>query len=154
MIVVSDTSVISALIQIGRAELLSEIFGAVVIPQAVADELMVCHINLPVWIQVREVRNRNAVHKWTESLDLGESEAIVLALEQTADVLLIDERAGRAAAQSVGLEVVGLLGIICEAKRAGLVSNVSDIIQDLRVRASFRISLSLEIKVLSDAGEI
>lgn len=49
MIVVSDTSVITALIQIGRVELLSDLFGVVVIPPAVAAELAVCHVILPAW---------------------------------------------------------------------------------------------------------
>lgn len=153
MIVVSDTSVITALIQIGRVELLSELFGIVVIPQAVAAELAVCHVGLPAWIQVKKARSRQIVGKWTEALDSGETEAIALALELSADFLLIDEKAGRAAAQSAGLDVVGVLGVMSEAKRAGLVSNVADMIRELREIASFRISRALELRVLRDAGE-
>lgn len=153
MIVVSDTSVITALIQIGRVELLSELFGTVVIPQAVAAELAVCHVGLPTWIKVREVRGKQTVRKWTEALDAGESEAIALALELSADFLLIDEKAGRAAAQSAGLDVVGVLGVMSLAKRADLVSSVSEMIRELREIASFRISRALEIRVLRDAGE-
>lgn len=153
MIVVSDTSVITALIQIGRVELLSELFGTVVIPQAVAAELAVCHVGLPAWIQVREVRSRRTVRQWADALDAGESEAITLALELSANFLLIDEKAGRAAAQKAGLDVVGVLGVLSEAKRAGLVSSVADMIRELREIASFRISRALELRVLRDAGE-
>jgi hypothetical protein len=153
VIVVSDTSVITALIQIGRVEMLSELFGIVVIPEAVADELAVCHVGLPAWIQVKEVRSKEDVQKWAVTLDAGESEAIALALELSADFLLIDEKAGRAAAQSVGLDVVGVLGVISEAKRAGLVLSVTEVIRELREIAAFRISSALESRVLRDAGD-
>jgi predicted nucleic acid-binding protein len=53
MIVVSDTSVVTSLIQIGRIELLFEIFGGVMIPEAVAEELSVSHVLLPPWIQIQ-----------------------------------------------------------------------------------------------------
>lgn len=56
MIVVSDTSVITALIQIGRIDLLAEIFGGVVIPESVAGELAVSHVALPAWIRTMCVR--------------------------------------------------------------------------------------------------
>ena len=96
MIVVSDTSVITALIQIGRIEWLSTIFGAVVIPEAVADELAVSHVDLPAWISVTAVHDKAAVAEEARKLDAGESEAIVLAVELGADFLLIDEKLGRA----------------------------------------------------------
>ena len=153
MIVVSDTSVITALIQIGRIEWLSTIFGAVVIPEAVADELAVSHVDLPAWISVTAVHDKAAVAEEARKLDAGESEAIVLAVELGADFLLIDEKLGRAAAQRAGLAVIGVLGVAIAAKRMGLSSTVAQTIRDLREIASFRISAELETRVLRDAGE-
>ena len=96
MIVVSDTSVVTALIQIGRIGLLAEIFGRVVILGAVADELAVSHVTLPAWIRTICVRDDQVVEDLLSELDAGESEAIALALELGADFLLIDEKRGRA----------------------------------------------------------
>ena len=90
MIVVSDTSVVTALIQIGRIDLLAGIFGAVVIPEAVADELAVSHVALPAWIRTMCVRNKRMVEDLFIELDAGESEAIALASELGADFLLMD----------------------------------------------------------------
>ena len=56
-----------------------------------------------------------------EALDPGEAEAIVLAIERQADLLLVDERRGRQAEAAAGLKVTGLLGVVAQAKRAGLI---------------------------------
>jgi uncharacterized protein len=95
MLVVSDTSPISALMQIGRAELLSDLFGAVCVPPAVNAELLRFHSSLPSYVEVRAVADRAHVASLVPRLDLGEAEAIVLAIETQADHLLIDERRGR-----------------------------------------------------------
>lgn len=153
MIVVSDTSVVTALIQIGRIDLLFEIFGRVVIPQAVADELAVSHVALPSWIRTMSVRTNRAFEDLCIELDAGESEAIALALELGADFLLMDEKLGRAAAQRAGLTTIGILGVASAAKRKGLLSSVAPLIRELREHASFWISAELEARVLRDAGE-
>jgi uncharacterized protein len=153
MIVVSDTSVVTALIQIGRIELLADIFGGVVIPEAVADELAVSHVALPVWIRTMCVRDNRVVEDLLAELDVGESEAIALALELGADFLLMDEKRGRAAAQRAGLTAIGILGVASAAKRQGLLGSVTPVIRELREKASFWISEELEARVLRDAGE-
>ncbi len=153
MIVVSDTSVVTALIQIGRVELLFDIFGVVVVPEAVADELAVSHVALPPWIRSVSVRGRSVVEDFRRELDAGESEAIALALEIDADFLLMDEKRGRAAAQRAGLTTIGILGVASAAKRKGLLVSVALVIRELREQASFWISDELEARVLKDAGE-
>jgi predicted nucleic acid-binding protein len=153
MIVVSDTSVVTALIQIGRVDLLAEIFGRVSIPEAVARELAVSHVILPPWIQTMQVRDIQAVEDLCLELDAGESEAIILAMELAADFLLMDEKLGRAAAQRAGLTTIGILGVAAAAKRRGLLESVASVIQELKEKASFWISPELEARVLRDAGE-
>ena len=102
MIVVSDTSVIVNLAAIGQLDLMRALFSAVILPEAVRDEVLAggegspgfAEVqNLP-WIQTRAVANRKMVAKLQEELDAGEAEAIVLAQELHAD-LLIDERRRR-----------------------------------------------------------
>lgn len=153
MIVVSDTSAISALIQIDRIDLLFDIFEGVVIPEAVAEELAVSHLVLPPWIRTMSVREPQIVADLRDELDAGESEAIALAVELGADFLLIDEKLGRAAAKRAGLTTIGILGVASVAKHKGLLDSVAIVIRELREQASFWISPELEARVLRDAGE-
>jgi uncharacterized protein len=85
MIVVSDTSPITALLTIGAAELLAQLFQEVVIPPAVRDELLRSHARLPAWLQVKAVQSPGQVRTYAQSVDLGEAEAIQLAQELHAD---------------------------------------------------------------------
>ena len=153
MIIVSDTSAITSLIKIGQVDLLLEIFGAVLVPSAVLAELKVDHVDLPVWVRERPVRDRSLVLELTEELDLGESEAIALALETGADFLLIDEKLGRLEAIERGIEIIGVLGVAVVAKKRGLIDSVGDFIAQLKGQASFRIAAELEARILRNAGE-
>jgi hypothetical protein len=82
MIVVSDTSPLTTLKQIGRVELLRELYGEVLIPEAVRDELSAAHESLPGFVECVPVADRRAVNSLLEKLDAGEAEAIVLAKER------------------------------------------------------------------------
>jgi predicted nucleic acid-binding protein len=81
MIDVSDTSVVTSLIQIGQESLLKELHGVVLIPPAVEAELLRVHIRIPSFLEVRLVKDLPAVARLTAELDAGEAEAIVLAKE-------------------------------------------------------------------------
>lgn len=119
MIVVSDTSPLTALLTIGQSELLKKLFGDVVIPPAVKSELSRTHPVLPVWLRVEMLRDHAKATFYARSVDRGEAEAIALAEELHADHLLIDERKGRRLAQQQGLPVPGLLGVVLLAKSRG-----------------------------------
>jgi hypothetical protein len=121
MIVVSDTSPLTALLTVGEAELLVRLFVEVVIPEAVQTELRRSHPNLPAWLRVQLVHNVAKVRFYQQSVDRGEAEAIALAEEIRADHLRMDERKGRRLAQQHGLPVVGLLGVVLLARRRGLI---------------------------------
>jgi hypothetical protein len=95
MIVISDTSVITSLIQVGHISLLQELHGKVLIPEAVQAELLRTHATIPAFVDVRPARDRQKVLRLAAELDLGEAEAIVLAKKTRADLLLIDEKLGR-----------------------------------------------------------
>jgi predicted nucleic acid-binding protein len=86
-------------------------------------------------------------------LDRGEAEAIALALELNADLLLIDERKGRVAASQLGIRVVGILGMLVEAKQRGFVSAIKPIVDDLIRQAGFWIRNDLYNRVLQSVNE-
>lgn len=157
MIVVSDTSPVSYLHQIGQLALLSELYGRVLVPPTVASELRAAsnlHRNLD-WslLDVVAPQSPERVDSLLDELDRGESEAIVLALEQQAELLLIDERTGRDVASRLGIRRTGLLGVLIEAKRRGLVSRVTSEIDRLVSQTTFRISPLVRAEVLRLAGE-
>ena len=108
MIVVSDTSAITALMQIGREQLLLRRYSGVVIPEAVAEELKRAHAVVPVFIGVLRGQDRQRVVRLIDELDVGEAEAIALMLERRGDILLMDERRGRRGARREGVPLIGL----------------------------------------------
>ena len=89
----------------------------------------------------------------TVPLDPGELEAIALALATQADVLLIDEKRGRAAARQAGLVVAGVLGELLHAKFGGRLPAIKPELQRLRSEAGFFVDAGIERFILSQAGE-
>ena len=86
-------------------------------------------------------------------MDRGESEAILLSQQLQADLLLIDERRGRAEAQRLGIRITGLLGILVEAKRKGLILSVEPLMDHLIADSTFRVSPKLYKLILTMAEE-
>ena len=141
MIIISDTSPLSSLALVGYLSILKDIYTDVIIPQAVANELAnlteedirikaIVSLN---WIQVQQAANLELVTclRNDYNLDIGEAEAIALALELKADELLIDERLGRRETVRLGLSITGILGVLLIAKNRGLVSKVKPIMESL-----------------------
>lgn len=153
MIVVSDTSVITSLLHVGQEHLLQELHGVVLIPPAVHQELLRTHIRIPAFLEVRSVSDILSVARLRIELDLGEAEAIILAKETRADLLLIDEKLGRQIAEREGLRISGLMGLCVDAKRTGRISSLRDLVQKLEVEAGFRVSRAVKEQAFMLAGE-
>jgi hypothetical protein len=153
VLIVSDTSAVSSLLQIERCDLLNILFGRVVVAPAVQSELLQFHASLPAFLEIGRIRDVLAVDALADELDRGEAESIVLAAECNADYLLIDEKRGRAAAKLRGLQIIGLLGVLLIAKREGQIASVAEVVADLESRAGFFVSSSLRQAVLVAAGE-
>ena len=109
MIVVSDTSPILNLVAVAKLRLLRDLYAEIVVPPRVQSELFRNAIQRdPSWTRVVAARNQNDVAVLREQLDPGEAEAIVVAAELEAELLLVDEKRGRRIAIDRGLEVTGL----------------------------------------------
>ena len=153
MIVVSDTSPLTALLTVREAELLPRLFQEVVIPTAVETELRRSHATLPGWLKILPAQNVAKVSAYAQLVDAGEAEAIALAEEIKADRLLIDERKGRRLAREHGLPVVGLLGVVLLAKRAGLIPSARTLLDRLDREAGVYLREDLKSDALQSVGE-
>jgi len=158
MIVVSDTSPITNLLRIGRIDLLRDLFQTVVIPNSVYTEIAAVEdqrdpISEIDWIKIVSVTNSQLLNKLLRTLDRGESEAITLAVELSADYLLIDESLGRTEAKKLDLEITGVLGVLIRAKEKGLIPLVGPEIRKLISDAGFWLNDDLVRSVLRNIGE-
>ncbi|MEZ4825418.1 MAG: DUF3368 domain-containing protein [Bacteroidia bacterium] len=161
MVVVSDTSPLTNLLKIGYPELLKDVFGTVLIPEKVFEEILAWKdpdINLSQiteanWLEVRTCSQKQQVEHLKNELDPGEAEAISLALELSADYLLIDERRGYKIAKANGLNVLGLIGVLLKAKDMRITPNVLPLVEALRVKAGFWISEELFQTIREISGE-
>ena len=159
MIVVSDTTPLISLLKINRLDLLEKLYGSVLIPKAVFSELTsneLHHTEADIisrsnFIECRDVSNFQALKilQAVTTLDLGESEAIILAQELNADVLLMDENKGRKVAQQLNIPLSGALGVLIDSFDAGLLTKieVSECLEILQ-QSGRRISGNLINKVL------
>jgi len=150
---VSNTSPISNLLQIGELDLLFELFQEVWIPPAVAAELIRFHAELPSTLWIQAPLDRARVQELSTRLDEGEAEAIVLAGELRADWLIMDEKPGRRVARTIGLPLIGVVGLLLKARQQGVISGVAPYLNDLETVAGFFIGKDVKAEVLRSSGE-
>jgi predicted nucleic acid-binding protein len=105
-------------------------------------------------MRVVEAHDSRDLAALRELLDPGEAEAIVVAIELDADLLLVDEKRGRRIAIDRGLAVTGLLGVLAEAKARGLITECRPILDDMIRVAGFWIGDELRTRYLRGMNEI
>ncbi|CCI29916.1 conserved hypothetical protein [Microcystis aeruginosa PCC 9809] len=162
MIVVSNTSPITSLAAIGYLNLLPDIYGTIIIPVAVYEEMTGLGYSVPgtievqtlSWIEKRELKDRLLLKDLQKELHRGESETIALAISLNADRVIIDENPGRNKAMSLGLNVMGILGILLIAKRRRLIAAIQPLMDDLILKAGFLVNQRLYLDLLRSAQEI
>jgi len=149
MRIISDTTPINYLVLISEHEILPALFAEVLIPAAVYRELQAPRTpptvrdwirNCPPWLQTREITA--APDPTLSHLDEGEREALQLALEAEAELLLVDEKSARREATRRGLSTSGTLGVLDRAAEKGLI-DFPGALQRLK-HTSFYLSPALE----------
>jgi predicted nucleic acid-binding protein len=155
MIVVADTTPINYLILIGEIDVLAKLYGRVVIPRAVHEELTHSRApesvrtwiaRPPSWLEI--LSPASVSYPALAGLDAGEREAIALAEQLSADQLIVDELLGRREAERRGLPVIGTIGVLREAAGEGLL-DLQTAIDRLR-QTSFHISPAILASLLND----
>jgi predicted nucleic acid-binding protein len=156
---IADTSPLQYLHQIGKLDLLPRLVQRVLIPHAVVAELAegrVRGLNLPdpatlKWAELRSPAGRPKLPLATE-LGPGETEVLALGLEERSATLILDDGVARRVAQTLALKFTGTLGLLIDAKRAGLIDAVAPVLDELQT-LGFRVAPRTRAAVLRFAGE-
>lgn len=157
--VICNTSPMQYLHQVGLLTILPALVGPVMIPPAVDAELATGRslgLDLPdpaqlVWLTIRPL-TRVTPTSLLPGLDAGEAEVLALALECADPVVILDDLLARRAAQSLGIHLTGTLGLLLDAKRAGLIATITPVLDTLQ-SLRFRLAPQTRALVLSLAGE-
>ena len=152
MIVVADASPLIAFAQIKELPLLPAIFGEITIPDAVRREI-VRSVPRQTWISPRSLRQPLPHRIAHSSVDLGEKEALALALELHAEWVVLDDLQARRLAGSLGLTVIGTVGVLIRARERGLITEVRPRL-DALLAVRFYLSPATYQRALALAGEI
>ena len=158
-VIVNSTPMI-ILSKIGRLDVLREMYGFVIVPQAVYKEVnaksdSACQcMRGSDWIHVRNIVSIEDKKMYKARLHDGEVEVMILAQEIGGDVLtVIDDNAARKTARYLGLKVTGTLGVLMKAKSLGYIESVKESMPSMR-KSGFYISAELERSVLNKVGEL
>ena len=159
-IVVNSTPLISLSI-LNQLDLLLKIFGDVIVPSVVYDEIIVngkgkagySNLSKIDWFNVINVENIGQKQSIMIELDEGEAEVITIAKEKGIKLVCVDEFAGRRYAKLLGLEVIGTLGVLLIAKQKNYVSELKPLFQKL-LASNRHIGKPLCNQILTRAGEV
>ncbi len=157
---ICDTSPIQYLHQLALLHILPALAERVLIPPAVITEIAIGRgmgVNLPDvqvldWIQIQRPISTDALPLVT-NLGPGETQVLMLALEIPAAIAVLDDALAREMAEVLDLPLTGTLGLLLDAKRAGLVSQIKPLLDRLQV-LGFRLAEHTRIAVLRLAGEL
>jgi len=148
--IISDTSCLIVLQKIGELDLLHKMYGIIITTEEVAAEY---GEELPYWIEVKSVQNKQTQKLLSLQIDDGESSAIALGLETDNCTLVIDDLKARRIAQKLNLKYTGTIGIIIKAKLNGIIPSILPLLVKMKA-TNFRISSEMEAIALKEANEI
>jgi hypothetical protein len=161
--IIADASPLIGLARIGLLDLLLELYGGVVIPMQVLEELHVredrpgsraLHLALEAgWLRAEALRDSVEMSSLVRSIGPGEAAAILLAEQLPCRFVLLDEKRGRAVAKRRNIPVAGTGTVLLAAKRKGLIESASLTLDQLAA-AGYRLSAALRAEVARLAGEI
>lgn len=147
--IISDTSCLIILSNIGELQLLQKLYGQVFTTVEIAQEFGEI---LPEWIVIKGAADIHKQQLLELQIDKGESSAIALALEMSNSTLILDDNKARKIANQLGLHVTGTIGIIVRAKLNGIIPSIRPILEKIR-QTNFRLSVEVEILALKAAQE-
>ncbi|MBS1611225.1 MAG: DUF3368 domain-containing protein [Bacteroidetes bacterium] len=148
-VIISDTSCLIVLSNIGELELLHKVYGNIVTTKEVADEF---GLAFPSWIQIQSPTDSIRQTILELQVDKGEASAISLALEISDCTIILDDNKARRLAQQLGLHITGTIGVIVKAKRDGIIQSIKPFLSKIKT-TDFRLTEELEALALRLANE-
>ncbi len=145
--VVADSACLIALEQIDSLDILPALYEPILVPPAVDSEVGIKRD----WLKIEPPTNSALVNSLRLTVDGGEAEAIALAVEHGARVIL-DDRQARSVAKQLNLQVIGTIGCLLKAKQAGIIAAVRPLIEKLEAHG-FYLGAALKAEALRLAGE-
>ena len=153
-VVVNATPII-VLSNIKRLNILRELYGSIVVPEAVAAEVSVKNPGFFAqhkWINVKPIENVMAYRAFTSVLHAGEVEVMILAEQLQADLVILDDGLARRHAKYIHLNLTGTIGVLLKAKQEGIIENLKNVLNEL-LEQGFYLSDQVYAEVLKLAGE-
>ncbi|WP_404790234.1 DUF3368 domain-containing protein [Altericista sp. CCNU0014] len=157
--VIADTSPIQYLYQTNLLDLLQSLYGRILIPQAVVEELsqgckqgvVLPDPELISWIEIRKVSTSNLI-PMVPNLGLGEREVISLAISLSDSLVILDDALARNYALQMNVALTGTLGVLLKAKQSGYINQISPIVEQLDT-LRFRLAPATRTAILKLANE-
>ncbi len=147
--IISDTSCLIVLSNIGELELLHKTYGQIITTSDVASEF---GQELPNWVEIAAAKDKYRQKILELQLDKGEASAIALAIEIPESTIILDDYKARKLAEKLGLSITGTIGVIIKAKLRGMIPSVKPYLDKIR-KTDFYISNELYDKAMEEAGE-
>lgn len=158
-VIVNSTPII-ALAKAGKLDVLKAMYGQVIIPEAVFNEVTAKDDSAKAmllknndWIKVKSIKNTAEKIMFRARLHDGEVEVMILARELDADLVVIDDYAARKTAEYIGLTLTGTIGILIKAKQNGYIDEVMPIVQVMEQNGIYY-SGQLKAQIRRATGEL
>ena len=152
---ISNTTPILSLLKINKIDLLKELYGEITIPNGVYEEIekgkekpYYKDLALIDWIKIEHIKNKDSMAFFID-LDDGEAEVLILAKEQNAELVILDEIMGRRYAKRLEFNLTGTIGILLKAKEKGLMKSLRVLLTELVEKGTW-----LNPKLISKAIEL
>jgi len=142
--IISNTSCLIVLDNIGMLDVLKELYGTVFITEEVSKEFSK---TVPDWIEVRKVSDNKYLKLMKNFVDLGEASTIALAVETDDIVIILDDLKARKLAQKLNLKITGTIGVLIKARKRNIITSTQEVLNKLR-NEGFRISDEIEKEFL------
>lgn len=154
--VIANTTPLISLAEIDCFDILQKLYGEIVIPNAVFEEIKSEPAKTLVkncdFIRICAVKDYSLKRIFSSRLHAGEIDVLLLANEQKADLLIIDDNAAKKTAKFIGFKVTGTLGILLNGKKNGYIRNIKPLLDKLE-KNGFYVSKNVEQYVLAEANE-
>ena len=148
-IVIADTSILIIFDKINRLDILEKVYKEIYTTPEISNEY---GKSLPEWIKIESVKDKRYQKFIETQLDLGESSAIALAVENKDSLLILDDNKARKLAIRLGLRITGTLGVINRAKELGVINKIKPLLDKLKT-TDFRISRKVVEELLQRNNE-